>query len=216
MLAVPTARAAPTTYRMFLFLSTQTPSDVDVAAILNASMLANSFLYSGVFLICSRRLAEAASLTPVPIASSSFRPSVADRAAPLEPAWLLAKSSSVFLMAACTGGVCSASPTLPGHLGVSVSPRSNVRTMAWCATSIGSGFSSAMGVFPLCECVRGLPVQCIAGVCDTQGELVVPFFVAERPPLAFAWMRQATRRNRNCLWLDRLSSPKTWWYFSLS
>ena len=39
---------------------------------------------------------------------------------------------------------------------------------------------------------------------------------SESPPQAFAWMRQAMRRNRNCLWLDRESSPKTSRYLSLS
>ena len=39
---------------------------------------------------------------------------------------------------------------------------------------------------------------------------------SERPPQALAWRRQAMRRNRNCLWFERVSSPKASRYLSLS
>jgi hypothetical protein len=39
---------------------------------------------------------------------------------------------------------------------------------------------------------------------------------SERPPQAFAWIRQAMRRTKNCLWFDRLGSLKTSRYRSLS
>lgn len=39
---------------------------------------------------------------------------------------------------------------------------------------------------------------------------------SDSPPHAFAWIRQAMRRKRNCLWLDRDCSPKTSRYFSLN
>ena len=39
---------------------------------------------------------------------------------------------------------------------------------------------------------------------------------SDSPPKALACNLHAIRRNRNCLWLDRLSSPKTSKYFYLS
>ena len=75
------------------------------------------------------------------------------------------------------------------------------------------GLARAGGVgFILQEALRGPDAQ-VGVVGDLQCPAAGPL---RKAPSALACTRQAIRRNRNCLWFDRVSSPNTSRYLSLS
>jgi hypothetical protein len=57
----------------------------------------------------------------------------------------------------------------------------------------------------------GITAQTALGAITVNGSLAV---YSCKPSRTLAWMRQAMRRNRNCLWFERVSSPNISRYFS--